>query len=82
MKEADIASLTYGDLMCYLGLWILRSTLSGWKTEDFWSVTLFSQKENPCPYRLGELMYKRRFNVVTRELRVSNTNPKPYNDLF
>ena len=50
MKEADISPLTYGDLLRYLGLWILMYTCSGWKREYFWSFTPFDQEENPCLY--------------------------------
>ena len=39
MKEADIAPLILGDLLRYLGLWLLMSACSGWKREFFWSVT-------------------------------------------
>ena len=53
MKEADIAPLTLGYLLRYLGLWILISTCYGWKREAFWSVTYFDQEANTCPYRLG-----------------------------
>ena len=81
-KEADVDPLTYGDLLRYLGIWILVSICSGWKREDFWSVTPFYQEENPCPYCLGEFMSKRRFNTITRELRSNNTNPLPYVDKF
>ena len=53
MKEADISQLTYGDILRYSGLWLLMSTCSGWKREDFWSVTPVDQETNPFPYRLG-----------------------------
>ena len=52
MKEEDISPLTYGDILRYLGLYLLMSTCSGWKREDFWSVTQFDQEENPCPCHL------------------------------
>ena len=82
MKESGIAPLTNGNLLRYLGLWLLMSTLYGWKRKDFCSVTLFYQEANPCPYRLGEFMSKRRFNAITRELRFTNTNPPSYVDIF
>ena len=53
MKEADISPLTDGDILRYLGPWILMSTCSVWKREDFWSVISFDKEANPCPYRLG-----------------------------
>ena len=80
MKELDIYPLKYVDLLQYSGLWILMSTCSGWKREDFWSVAHFDQEENPCPYCLGEFMYKCHFNAITREPRFTNTNTPPYAD--
>ena len=82
MKEADIATLTLGNILGYLGLWLLMSTSSGWKRDYFWSVTPFYQEANPRPYRLGKFMFKRRFNAITRELSFTNTNPLPYVDKF
>ena len=82
MKVADIAPLTYGDLICNLGLWLLICTCYGWKREEFWSVAPFDQEANRCPYRLGEFMSKRCFNAINRELRFTNTNPPPYVDQF
>ena len=52
IEEADIATLTYGDLLRYLGLWILMYICYGWKREDFWSVTPFDKEANTRPFRL------------------------------
>ena len=82
IKKADIALLTLGDLLRYLGLWLLMSTCSGWKRDNFWSVTPFDQEANICPYRLGEFVSKCRFNAINSELRFTNTNPLPYVDKF
>ena len=73
-KEAGIAPLKYGDILRYLGLWLLMSTCYVWNREGFWSVATFDQEENPCPYRIGEFVSKCRFNAITRELRFTNTN--------
>ena len=82
MKEAGIAPLTLGDLLRYLGLWHLMSTCSGWKRDNFCSVTPFDQEANPFPYRLGEFISKLYFNAITRKIRFTNTNPPPYVDKF
>ena len=65
VKEADIASLTYEDLLRYLGLWILISIFYVWNRGDFWSVIPFDQDTNPFPYLLGQFMSKCRFNAIT-----------------
>ena len=82
MKEADIAPLALGDLLRYLGLWILMSTYSVCKRDYAWSVTPFDQEANTFSYCLEELMYKRHFNDITRKLRLTNTNPPPDVDKF
>ena len=48
-KEAEIDPLILGDLLRYLGLWILMYTCYGRKREDFWSATPFDQYENLKP---------------------------------
>ena len=72
VKEAGIALLALGDILCSLGLRIFISACSGWKRKDFCSVNPFYQEANKFPDRLGELMSKRRFNAI-----FANTNPPP-----
>ena len=82
MEESDIDLLTYGYLLRYLGLFLLMSTCSGWKREDFWGVTPFDQEANTCAYLLGGFTSKRRFNVITVKRKFTNTNTPPYVDKF
>ena len=77
MKEEDIALLTLGYLLHYLGLWLLMYTCSVWKRDDFRSVTPFYQEANPCPYRLREFISKRRFNAINIELSILTLTPHP-----
>ena len=81
-KEAYNSLFTYEYVLYYLVLWILMSACSGWKRGYFWSVTPFDQEANPCPYCMGQFMYKRHFNNITRELRFNKTNTTPYVDKF
>ena len=39
-------------------------------------------KRNTYPYFIGKFMSKLWFNVITHELRFTNTNPQPYVDKF
>ena len=82
MEESDIAPFKYGDLLRYLGIWLLMSTFFGWKRGGIWSVTPFDPEANPFPYRMGGFMSKLCFNAITRELRFTNNNPPPYVDKF
>ena len=78
MKEADIAPLTYGDLLRYLGILLLMSTCFGWNMEGFWCANPFDKEAYPFPYFLWEFISKRRFNAIIREVRFTNTNLPPY----
>ena len=74
---------TYWAVTSHLGLWLLMSIFSGFNGGGGgWIVTSFYQEANPCPYRLGEFMSKRRFNAITHKLRFTNTNPPPYVYIF
>ena len=76
----NIAPLTEGEFLRYLGLWLLISTCSGFAHKDFWDIHPHDEKTNPCPYRLGSLMSKKRFDAITRELRFTDCNKPTFLD--
>ena len=68
MKEAGIDLLTLVYLLRYLGLWILMSTCSGWKRDNFWSVT--HRCELPGNYPVFTVVmviytFVRRISIIT-----------------
>ncbi len=79
LKKDDI---TWGELVRYLGLWLLMATVNGFSRDDFWDPEPFNQETKPCPYRLNKYMSKRRFNLINPELRFTNIMPLRYHDPF
>ena len=80
MEKDDVQPLSFGELIRYIGLWLLMSTCQGWKRQDFWSQLDFDEEEDPCPYRFGKYMSKRRFDSITKHLTFTNVNPPSYRD--
>jgi hypothetical protein len=55
-KKLD-KEMTWGELIRYLGLWFLMSSVGGgFKKSDFWSTFPFDKRENPCPYNFCKFM--------------------------
>ena len=52
--------LTYGEFLCWLGLWLLMATIIGPQRHEFWSLSLISVFEG-APLRLGVYMGRNRF---------------------
>ena len=75
-------ALNQGELIWYLGLWLLMVTCSGWSKADFWDKKPYNPRSNPCPYQFSLLMNKTRFDEITSELRFTNQAPPTYHDCF
>jgi hypothetical protein len=76
------AELTLGELLRYLGLWMLMATVNGFKLDDFWSSNEYSPEENPCPYNFKRYMTRRRFRMITEHLRFTDVTPPTFKDKF
>ena len=82
MVVGGSAPLRWGEMIRYIGLWLLMSTCQGWTREDFWSQRPFDEQDDPCPYRLGAYMSRARFDAITKHLTFTNVNPPSYRDRF
>ncbi len=82
LVDEHLPPLTESEFLCYIGIWILMSTCSGWSQSDFWSTKDYDERTNACPYNLTDKMSKKRFDEITRELRFTNLNPPAYRDRF
>ena len=59
------------------------AAVSSFTRDDFWSVdTVFDHRQNHCPYRFNPYMSKRRFDIITRELRLTGRIPPRFKDPF
>ncbi len=76
----NLPALSEGELLRYLGIWLLMATCSGWNQRDFWDCHEPSERRNACPYRLGKYMTKNRFDNITRELRFTKANKPTFVD--
>ena len=82
LVNASNPPLSFGEMLRYIGLWLLMATCSGWRKEQFWSEEAYDQETNSCPYRFNQYMSKRRFDGITRELRLTNVVPPVFVDKF
>ena len=81
--EGDgLLPVSWGELLRFLGLWLLMSTVSGWQKADFWSTSPYDEQEHPCPYRFDTYMSRRRFMAIGHNLRFTNHIPPSYVDKF
>lgn len=76
LENASHPPVSFGEMLRYVGLWLLMATCSGWRKEQFWSDMPYDQEEKPCPYRFNDYMSKRRFdgNVLAFVLALCEVN--------
>lgn len=53
LKEAGESETSLGELLVFLGLWLLMATVIGFTRRDFFSSREYDKEEFPCPYRLS-----------------------------
>ena len=84
LKRENSLPLTLGELMRYIGMRLLMSTLQGWSMEEYWYYDPVPrpQEEGPCPYNFKEYMHKRRFFAITKCLTFTDAIPPAYRDKF
>lgn len=74
--------LNIGEFLRYLGLWLIMSTMKGFKKEDFWSsrpISLF----DGAPYRFDDIgISMTRFDEITAALSFTTKEPPTYLDKF
>ncbi len=76
------APLTFGELLCFLGIHLLMATCSGWNTDQFWNYDDISrdQEEDPCLYNFKNFMSKRRFIAIGWCLNFTNVEKPAFLD--
>lgn len=58
--------LTAGEFQCYIGIWILVLSCSGWSQNDFWSSREYYQKINACPFNFKDKWARRTLMLSLR----------------
>ena len=73
--------LSYGELLHWIGLWTMMSTVAGNDHHSFWSmhdIKIFSG----CFFTLSMYMSRTRFELILQHIKYTNNNPPTYKDRF
>ena len=65
----------------WIGIWLLLSTMSGFKRDNFWSLKEITLEEG-APYCFHHWMSGRRFKQILAHLRYNDGPPPQYKDRF
>ena len=73
--------MSYGELLHWIGLWTMMSTVAGTDRRSLWSthnIKIFSG----CFFTLSTHMSRTRFKLILQHLKQTNINPPAYKDRF
>ena len=73
--------MSYGELLHWIGLWTMMSTVAGTDHCSFWSthdIKIFSG----CFFTLSTYMSHTRFELILQHIKYTNNNPPTYKDRF
>ena len=73
--------LSYGEFLWWIGVWLLMSTLHGPDRAAFWSLTDINRFHG-APWRLGDLMSRKRFDAILRSIFYTDQEKPAYRDKF
>ena len=84
IESGNSPPLSLGELMRYLGMRLLMSTLQGWSLEEYWCYEPLQrpQEEGPCPYNFRNYMSKKRFKMITDNLVFTDAAAPSFRDKF
>ena len=81
LEASKCAPTNVGEMLCYLGIWLLMATVSGYRRDDFWGPDLpHDMKANHVPYNFGIYMSAKHFKTITANLQFTNTQPPACRD--
>ena len=70
-----------GEFLWWIGIWLLLSSMSGYKRSDFWSMKHIDLYDG-APYRLNEFITSTRFEAIFSALTLTKRECPPYKDRF
>ena len=73
--------LSYGELLRWIGLWTMMSTVAGTDCHSFWStrdIKIFSG----CFFTLSTYMSRTRFELILQHIKYTKLDPPTYKDRF
>jgi hypothetical protein len=80
-KKIKGMSMTFGEVLPFLGLWLYMGTLKGFRRCNFWSSKPILMFEG-APYRFTEIMTLKWFKAILLVLTYTNKSPPLYKDRF
>ena len=81
MKKLLKTSVSYGELLSWIGLWILMSRVDGLDRCRFWS-TKDPKMYEGAPFRLTSLMSQNCFEEILGSIAYTSNNPPELLDKF
>ena len=81
MNKSLVPPISYGELLSWLGLWILMSTVDGSDRRSFWSMKE-PNKFDGAPFQLNEYMSRKRFEEILGAITYTTNNPPAMLDRF
>ena len=81
MNKSLVPPISYGELLCWTGLWISMSTVDGSDRQSFWSMKEPNKFEG-APFRLNEYMSRKRFEEILGAITYTTNNPPAMLDRF
>jgi len=81
-KAMNGKDVTIGEIMRYLGMWLLMSTQAKCSVREYFSTAPIDPYSNGALFHLNEIMSWNRFNSITQALRFTDEPPPSYKDGF
>ena len=81
MNKSLVPPISYGEVLSWLGLWILMSTVDGSDHQSFCSMKE-PNKFDGAPFRLNEYMSRKRFEEILGAITYTASNPPAMLDRF
>ena len=80
-KKISGDPVTYGELLKWIGMWVLMSTVDGSDRRSFWSTRDIDIFEG-APFRLAAFMSRNRFENILNNLVYTSADPPAFRDPF
>ena len=80
-REKLDETLTHGELLRWIGLWLLMSTVDGSDCQSFWSTKNVNIFEG-APFRLNMFMKRNRFEIILNALTYTDCDSLAFRDHF
>ena len=73
--------VSYGEFLCWIGLWFLMATINGPEHQEFWSLGEIDMFAG-APMRLGTFMSQKRFDAILKAFLITSSDPPDFRDCF